>query len=80
MGNSYIDYRKLRSMNDLRVQKEKLKYAVSLQEDNVEKSISALGNSFVNSLRTTMYKQGTRLVATALITILKSRFRKKSKD
>ena len=80
MGNTYIDYRKLRSISDLRIQKEKLKYAVSLQEENVEKSIAALGNSFVNSLRATMYKQGTRLAATALISILKSRFRKKSKD
>ncbi|HYW97046.1 MAG TPA: hypothetical protein VE870_15740 [Bacteroidales bacterium] len=56
-----IDHRRLHTLTDVKLAREKLKYAIALQEQEVTKGFANLGGSIIASLRSSAYSIGVKL-------------------
>ena len=68
-----IDHRELRTMTDVRIAREKLKYALALEEQAVSSSFARLGGSIIGSVRSAAYSMGVKLAYAIIVNLLHRR-------
>ena len=76
MTPAKIDHRELRTLTDVRIAREKLKYALALEEKEVTSSFSHLGGSVLSSFKSTAYTVGVKLAYAVVINFLSRRRRR----
>jgi hypothetical protein len=72
-----IDYNRLRTLGDIQIAKEKLRYSLQHNEDLLYNSIDSLQNNLILSLKHAAWRWGLKVAAGLLIDKLKKRASKK---
>ncbi len=68
-----IDHRSIRNLSDIRLERQKLKYALVIQEQTISKSIAGLGVTLNDTFRSAAYNMGLKLAYAVILNLLRRR-------
>jgi hypothetical protein len=69
----YIDYSNLRTESDLKLARQKLKYAIHIKEETLFETLGILKSNVLLSIRTTAWQTIAKLTARTVIKVLQRR-------
>ena len=70
---SRIDHHDLKTVTDVRIVKERLRYEVALSEQALTSSVAGLGVSLGRALKSTAYRMGLKVAYALVIRMLQRR-------
>ncbi len=68
-----IDHRELKTVTDVRIVKERIRYEVAISEKALTSSVAGLGVSLGRTLKSTAYSMGIKLAYAVVIRLLQRR-------